>query len=185
MGPEISELNALNALAQAGKPSTKSMIVQYPAEILTTVCDTVTDFATMRQVVGDLMRELATPTGRKCLGLSAPQVGHPWRVFVLDVKYLKVKAPHVYINPKLIWKSDETDVVSEGCMSLPKAVEVSIRRSVEVELITSTEAGESITVRLSGLAARAAQHELDHIDGILILNYASRQLRRQAERMVA
>jgi peptide deformylase len=162
------------------------MIVQYPAEILKTICDEVTDFAVMRQVVDDLERELATPTGRRCVGLSAPQVGHPWRVFVLDTTFLKVKAPRVYINPELIWKSDETDVVSEGCMSLPKAIEVSIRRSIEVDILTTSEDGRKATrVRLSGLAARAAQHELDHLDGRTILDHASRQVRRQAERLVA
>jgi peptide deformylase len=165
---------------------TKSMgIRQYPDEILKTVCDEVTDFATMRQVVADLEHELATAHGRRAVGLSAPQVGHPWRIFVLDAKFLKIRGPRVYINPRLIWKSEETDVVSEGCMSLPKAVEVSIRRSVECELKVTTECNEEITVRLSGLAARAAQHEIDHLDGITILNHASRQVRRQAERMVA
>lgn len=160
-------------------------IRQLPDPILATLCYPVTDVVIMCQVVADLKREMNTRTGRRCVGLSAPQVGHPWRVFVLDVVFLKVKAPRVYINPVLTWKSEETDFVSEGCMSLPPRIEVPVRRAVEIKLTTSTELGESITVRLSGLAARAAQHEIDHLDGRSILHYASRQVRRQAERMVA
>ncbi len=139
----------------------------------------------MREVAADLERELATPTGRTCLGLSAPQVGHLHRMFILDAKYLKIRGPRIYINPRLIWQSDETDVVNEGCMSLPKQIQVAVRRSVECELITSTEHGESLTVRLQGLGARAALHEIDHLNGVTILAYASRQVRRQALRMVA
>lgn len=160
------------------------MIVQYPAEILTTVCAPVTDFATVKQVVADLEREMNTPHGRTAIGLSAPQVNHALRVFLLDTKGIGANIPRIYVNPEVTWMSEVCDERNEGCMSLPRSFEVSVKRPIEVQLIASTPKGESIMVRLRGLAARAALHELDHLNGKTLIDYASRQMRRAVMRQL-
>jgi peptide deformylase len=113
------------------------------------------------------------------IGLAAPQVGVMHRLFVYRVD---PEAPvTALVNPKLEWVSKETEAMDEGCLSLP-GVLVEVDRPVQVRVRAQDERGEPVTVEASGLEARVIQHEIDHLDGVLILDRTSREQRKQAMR---
>ena len=85
------------------------------------------------------------------------------------------------VNPVLEWASDEREPLEEGCLSLP-GVLVDVERPVHVRVRAQDERGEAILVEASGLEARVIQHEMDHLDGVLILDRTSRDQRKQAMR---
>jgi len=104
------------------------------------------------------------------IGLSANQVGIDARVFVMKSEDKGVVA---FFNPELKRVSQDTDLMKEGCLSFPD-VYLMIKRSKVVELDYQDEKGEKHTLVLDGLAARCVQHEIDHLNGILFLQRASR-----------
>ena len=113
------------------------------------------------------------------VGLAATQVGTLHRVLVYRVGQ---DAPiAALVNPEVEWKGKETETMEEGCLSLP-AVLVDVERPLHVRVRAQDEHGESITIEASGLEARVIQHEIDHLDGVLILDRTSRDQRKQAMR---
>jgi peptide deformylase len=113
------------------------------------------------------------------IGLAAPQVGVSHRVLVYRVE---PESPvNALVNPEIEWAGDETEVVEEGCLSLP-AVHVEVERPVHVRVRARDEYGEEIRVEASGLEARVIQHELDHLDGVLILDRTTKEQRKAAMR---
>jgi peptide deformylase len=113
------------------------------------------------------------------IGLAATQVGVMHRVLVYRVDPDGPVA--ALVNPELEWESDETEPLDEGCLSLP-GVLVEVERPVHVRVRARDERGGDIVVEASGLEARVIQHELDHLDGVLILDRTSRDERKQAMR---
>jgi peptide deformylase len=113
------------------------------------------------------------------IGLAATQVGVMHRVLVYRVEPDAEIA--ALVNPELEWAGDEKEVMEEGCLSLP-AVAVEVERPVHVRVRAQDERGEPILVEASGLEARVIQHEMDHLDGVLILDRTSRDQRKQAMR---
>jgi peptide deformylase len=85
------------------------------------------------------------------------------------------------INPEIEWAGKETESMEEGCLSLPSVL-VDVDRPVHVRVQALNEHGEPIVVEASGLEARVIQHELDHLDGVLILDRTSREQRKEAMR---
>jgi peptide deformylase len=85
------------------------------------------------------------------------------------------------INPEIEWAGDEEETAEEGCLSLP-AVLVDVDRAVHVRVRALNEHGEPIMVEASGLEARVIQHEIDHLDGVLILDRTTREQRKEAMR---
>lgn len=113
------------------------------------------------------------------LGLAAPQLGLSQRLLVYRVG---PDAPVVaLVNPELEWSSDEDETMEEGCLSLP-GVTVDVGRPVYVRVRARDELGEDRVVEASGLEARVIQHEIDHLDGVLILDRTTREQRREAMR---
>jgi peptide deformylase len=113
------------------------------------------------------------------VGLAAPQVGLSQRLLIYRVG---VDAPVIaLVNPELEWSSDDRDVLEEGCLSIPE-VNVDVERPVHVRVRGRDEHGEARLVEASGLEARVIQHEMDHLDGVLILDRTSRDQRKQAVR---
>jgi len=116
------------------------------------------------------------------IGLAAEQVGHTEAIFVLDVpsdadkneKGLPnnpgVKMPQAFINPEIIGASEEMSVAEEGCLSFPKLY-VPVRRPSEVVLRYLDRDGNPQVVNAKGLLARAIQHELDHLNGVLLVDH--------------
>ena len=113
------------------------------------------------------------------IGLAAPQVGVSHRVLVYRVE--QDSPVNALVNPEIEWSGEETEVVEEGCLSLP-AVHVEVERPVHVRVRARDEYGEEIRIEASGLEARVIQHELDHLDGVLILDRTTKDQRKAAMR---
>jgi peptide deformylase len=113
------------------------------------------------------------------VGLAAPQLGISQRLVVYRVG---PDAPvTVLANPELEWASDEGELGEEGCLSIP-GITVDVDRPVYVRVRALDEEGEVRLVEASGLEARVIQHEMDHLDGVLILERTSREERKRALR---
>jgi peptide deformylase len=113
------------------------------------------------------------------IGLAATQVGVMHRLLVYRTEMEGAVA--ALANPVLEWASKETESAEEGCLSLP-GVAVEVDRPIHVRVTAQDERGRPITVEASGLEARVIQHEMDHLDGVLILDRTSRDQRKQAMR---
>jgi peptide deformylase len=113
------------------------------------------------------------------IGLAATQIGALRRLLVYRVEH---DSPiNVLINPELEWSGKEKEWMEEGCLSLPR-VHVEVERPIHVRVRAQDAAGEPITIEASGLEARVIQHEMDHLDGVLIVDRAPRDQRKEAMR---
>jgi peptide deformylase len=125
--------------------------------------------------MGELMRDGLG------IGLAATQLGVLHRVLVYRVA---PDAPlSALVNPVLEYSGGEDEVAEEGCLSLPR-VHVDVERPVHVRVRAQDGYGDQIVVEASGLEARVIQHEMDHLDGVLILDRTSRDQRKQAIRLM-
>jgi len=123
--------------------------------------------------MGDLMNDALG------IGLAATQLGVMHRVLVYRVD---PDAPvAAVVNPVLEWSSRDEEALEEGCLSLPNVL-VDVDRPIHVRVRAQDETGEEILIEASGLEARVLQHEMDHLDGVLILDRTSRDQRKQAMR---
>lgn len=113
------------------------------------------------------------------VGLAAPQVGTSQRLLVYRV--VSGGPLGVLVNPVIEWSSREEERMEEGCLSLPE-VHVDVDRPVHVRVAARDAWGEAILVEASGLEARVIQHEMDHLDGVLILDRTPRAQRKDAMR---
>jgi peptide deformylase len=113
------------------------------------------------------------------VGLAAPQVGVSQRLLVYRVGQ---EAPLIaLVNPELEWASDDSEEGEEGCLSIP-GIGVDVDRPVHVRVRASDEFGDTRVVEASGLEARVIQHEMDHLDGVLILDRTTKDQRKEAMR---
>jgi peptide deformylase len=113
------------------------------------------------------------------VGLAATQLGILHRVLVYRVD--PEDPVTALVNPVLEWSSEELAVAEEGCLSLP-GVHVEVERPAQVRVRARDAAGEQLEVHAEGLQARVIQHEIDHLEGVLILDRISREVRKQAMR---
>jgi peptide deformylase len=113
------------------------------------------------------------------IGLAATQVGVLNRVLVYRVEH---DSPvNALVNPVIEWSGKDQEVLEEGCLSLP-GVHVDVERPIYVRVRAQDATGEPIVIEASGLEARVLQHEIDHLDGVLILDRTSREQRKEAMR---
>jgi peptide deformylase len=113
------------------------------------------------------------------VGLAAPQLGLSQRLLVYRVG---PDAPLIaLVNPRVEWASDDVETLDEGCLSIP-GITVDVDRPVHVRVRAQDEEGDERLVEASGLEARVIQHEMDHLDGVLILDRTSRDERKRALR---
>ena len=144
--------------------------LRVPARVIPTVDD---DIRSLVERMADVMRR------SHGVGLAAPQIGVLQRVFVY--RSGADEPVHVLINPELGETSEETDVDTEGCLSLLGGeVTVPVERHVRVVARGLDESGQPVEVEAEGLEARVIQHELDHLDGVLIIDRAPKEDRRAA-----
>ncbi len=113
------------------------------------------------------------------IGLAATQLGTLHRLLVYRVE--PDSPVNALVNPELEWSSGEKEWMEEGCLSLP-GVHVDVERPVHVRVSARDAGGDEILVEASGLEARVIQHEMDHLDGILILDRTPRDQRKEAMR---
>jgi len=115
------------------------------------------------------------------VGLAAPQIGVLRRILVYRSR--DEEQAHVLINPQLVDRSEETEVGTEGCLSLLGGeLQVPVERSLRLVLTGLDDAGDPLRVEVEGIEARVLQHEVDHLDGILIIDRAAKEDRRAAMR---
>jgi peptide deformylase len=115
------------------------------------------------------------------VGLAATQVGVVHRLLVYRVQHEAALA--ALVNPEIEWSGRDSESVEEGCLSLP-GVAVEVDRPIHVRVRAQDEFGEPILIEASGLEARVIQHEIDHLDGVLILDRTSREERKEAMRVL-
>jgi peptide deformylase len=113
------------------------------------------------------------------VGLAATQLGVLRRLLVFQAG--PDNEPSALINPKIEWTSDEEAIAEEGCLSLPR-VTMDVERPLHARFTGRDVDGEPVTIEASGLEARVLQHEIDHLDGVLILDRTTRQQRKAALR---
>jgi peptide deformylase len=115
------------------------------------------------------------------VGLAAPQLGILRRILVY--RATDQDEPKVLINPELVERSDETEVGTEGCLSLLGGeLQVPVARHLRVRVSGRDASGDAVDMDVEGFEARVIQHEIDHLDGILIFDRAEDQERRDALR---
>jgi peptide deformylase len=110
------------------------------------------------------------------VGLAANQVGIVRRVYVLDTA---ADGAHAVVNPVIVERSDETETEGEGCLSL-EGVRVPVERAVSVTVEGKDENGNDVRLELTDLGARVSQHEIDHLDGVLVIDRTDAESRRTA-----
>jgi len=139
-------------------------ILRWPDPVLQQVCTPVCDVAAVDALIGDMFDTMYAAPGR---GLAAPQVGKLLRLFVMDVGWKEgTRTPMVCINPEVVDASETVVTREEGCLSIP-GVMADVTRPDAVTLAYTDAAGRQRETRLTGFAAACAQHELDHLDGIV------------------
>jgi peptide deformylase len=127
------------------------------------------EVATMGELMGDALG----------IGLAATQVGVLHRVLVF--RAFEEDPIQALVNPVIEWSSEEREVAEEGCLSLP-GVHLEVERAARVRVSARDELGEPLELEAEGLRARVIQHEVDHLDGVLILDRVSREQRKEAMR---
>ena len=139
-------------------------ILRWPDRRLATVCDPVGDPAPVEALVGDMFETMYAAPGR---GLAAPQVGVLKRLFVMDTGWKTGEmTPLVCIDPAIVEVSEALTVGPEGCLSIP-GVTAQVPRHAEIVLAFTGLDGLRRTERLTGADAICAQHEYDHLDGLV------------------
>jgi peptide deformylase len=140
-------------------------IVKYPAEVLRQKTVAVVDFDKNLKEFTDSM--ITTMLEGRGIGLAAPQVGVLLSVFVLQVEEGK---PLVFVNPEIVGTSMETISYEEGCLSIPGLYEEVVRPEA-VQIQGFNAKGRRIKMECADLLARVFQHELDHLRGVLFIDY--------------
>lgn len=158
---------ALQQIRQWGDPSLKA--VARPI-------DAVDD-----DLLGEARRLVTIMDAALGSGLAATQVGILRRYFVYREGDDELGAANALINPVVEWTSDETDVQAEGCLSL-QGVAVDVERPSQVRVRGMNLSGREVTIEASGGLARRLQHEIDHLDGILMLDRCPKDQRKAAVR---
>ncbi len=144
-------------------------IKTYPDPVLRKVCDPVKNVTDELLTLCDNMVE--TMRLAQGAGLAAIQVGLPIRLCVLEGKTKRQDKPIILLNPVIV-ESDLEEVGEEGCLSLPKFYEF-VKRAKKVLVKGMTLKEESFEMECEGFLARAIQHELDHLDGVLFVDHLS------------
>ena len=131
----------------------------------------------LRALMDDMLETMYAAPG---IGLAAVQVGVAKRVIVMDLaKDGEDKAPRYYINPQIVWASEETLPYEEGCLSVPEYFD-EVERPAKVKLRYLNYQGETVEEDAEGLFAVCIQHEMDHLEGVLFIDHLSRLRRERA-----
>jgi len=131
----------------------------------------------LRALMDDMLETMYAAPG---IGLAAIQVGEPVRVIVMDLaREGEEPRPQHFINPQILWSSEETAPYEEGCLSVPEIYD-EVERPARVKLRYLNYQGEEVTEDAEGLYAVCIQHEMDHLNGVLFIDHLSRLKRDRA-----
>jgi peptide deformylase len=152
-------------------------ILIHPDPRLKKVAEPVSEITDdLRRLADDMLQTMYDAPG---IGLAAPQVGVLKRMLVMDCVKEEGAAPRpmVLLNPQVTWSSDDRSTYEEGCLSIPEQY-AEVERPAEVEVAWMGLDGKAQSDRFAGLWATCVQHEIDHLNGILFIDYL-RPLKRQ------
>ncbi len=154
----------------------KLKVYEYPHPVLKKKAEKVSVVDDeLRAFMDDMLETMYDSNG---CGLAAPQVGVSKRIVVIDIaREDEEPSPMYLVNPEIIWKSEETEICEEGCLSLPE-MRAEVERPASVKIHYLDYDGRECELLAEDFLAVAAQHELDHLDGILYIDHLSR-LKRQ------
>ena len=139
--------------------------------------DVETVDSAIRVLVDDMADSMYAADG---IGLAAVQVGMPLRVIVIDLDQKEGKKnPVAYINPKILWASEEMATFEEGCLSVPEIWD-DVERPARIKAEYLDRDGKKQTLEADGLLATCLQHEMDHLNGVLFIDHLSRLKRSMA-----
>lgn len=154
-------------------------LIFYPASVLKDkAVEVEPGSAAANAAIADL-KEVMRLTKRNCLGLSAPQMNHSLRIFILNTDYLRLHCKKVFINPAVTWTGEILEDFEEGCLSFPDSVGVVVRRPYRCTVEALDVNGQAFKVELDGMAARCALHEIDHLNGVNIIDHATPKKKKQ------
>ena len=121
-------------------------------------------------LINDMFETMYNAPG---IGWAAVQIGIPLRVVVIDISKGDEKKPYFFVNPNIVWRSDKTSTYEEGCLSIPNQfAEIERPESCRVEYLDLNNQKKEIEA--SGLLSTCIQHEIDHLNGILFIDYLSK-----------
>ena len=127
----------------------------------------------IKKLMDDMLETMYEAPG---IGLAAIQIGIPKRVIVMDIsrdKDNEIKNPMYFVNPEIIWKTEENSIYEEGCLSVPNQfAEINRPKNCHVKYLDYN--GEPQLLKAEGLLATCIQHEIDHLEGILFIDYLSK-----------
>jgi peptide deformylase len=165
----------LDAQADAKRRLALAQIRQYPDPVLRLEAQEVVEFdGDLQQLVERMIHLMQDARG---VGLAANQVGILRRVYVIQAE--EDEEPRALVNPVIVDRSSEMDEDDEGCLSM-QGVVVPVERPVRVRIEARDAEGNPVALELEGLPARVAQHELDHLDGVLIIDRTTPEGKREA-----
>ncbi len=131
----------------------------------------------LRALMDDMLETMYDAPG---IGLAAIQIGVPKRVIVMDLAGPdEEKAPRYFVNPEILWASEDTAPYEEGCLSIPDIYD-EVQRPARVKLKYLNYQGEEVVEDAEGLFAVCIQHEMDHLEGVLFIDHLSRLKRDRA-----
>lgn len=166
------ELNSSSPWLSLSKPRLIQRIVQYPHPTLRHPSKPLRRVdEELRQMIAEMLELMYEQDG---VGLAANQVDLPYRLFVMNPTGDRAQKDQelVLINPEILSRKGGMEEKEEGCLSLP-GIYAPVRRSSKVVVSAYTLQGEEVRYAFEGLAARAAQHEIDHLDGVLFIDRLS------------
>ena len=135
----------------------------------------------LRALMDDMLETMYDAPG---IGLAAIQIGVPKRVIVIDLaREGEEKQPRYFVNPEIVWASEETLGYEEGCLSVPEIFD-EVQRPAKVKLRYLDYQGAAVEEDAEGLFAVCIQHEMDHLNGVLFIDHLSRLKREQAVKKV-
>jgi peptide deformylase len=150
-------------------------ILIHPDPRLKKVCDPVAEITPeIRRLAEDMLETMYDAPG---IGLAAPQVGVLRRLIVMDCIKEGPPEPMVLINPQVVWGSEDLTTYEEGCLSIPDQY-AEVKRPAEVQVRWTDLEGKEQERQFAGLWATCVQHEIDHLDGKLFIDYLG-PLKRQ------
>jgi len=146
-------------------------IAKYGSDVLRNVAQPVEEITDeIRQIAEDMLKTMYASDG---VGLAAPQVGISKRIIVIDAEpYDLSSEPIILINPEIVEREGEADS-EEGCLSVPE-IRGEVKRSGKVTVEGLNLDGEKVRLEATDLLARALQHEIDHLNGVLFIDHLNR-----------
>jgi peptide deformylase len=175
LAKEAGEPDGVDQEALERRSAALSQVVKYGDPVLRSAASPVTEFGD--ELAAEADRMIGLMRDAIGVGLAATQLGTLRRMLVFQVG--SEAEPTVLVNPEIEWRSEDAATAEEGCLSLPGVI-VDVERPLHVRARGVDVHGEPFSIEASGLEARVIQHEVDHLDGVLMIDRTERDQRKGA-----